>query len=369
MLEILTKNKTLMKTTTFLIFFTTIAISNSYTQNSRPQEPQDPFGYTSENIIFENKMDGIMLAGTFTYPKTGTNFPAAVLISGSGPQDRNSEIMGHKPFLLLSDYLTNNGIAVLRVDDRGVGESEGIYNEAGLDNFVRDTKATLDYLQTRNEVDKSKIGLIGHSLGGIIAPIIADGSDSLSYIVLLAASGIPGNSLMLLQKEKIERKMGVPEISIAVGQNNMKGAYEIILGSKDNREELVTQLKDYFSSVFGAMVPESQINSISESLSLPWLVDFIKFNPQDALKNTKCAVLALNGSNDVQVPAKENLEAIGKILEENGNRNFEIIELENLNHLFQESETGLPNEYETIEQTFSPDALKIISDWIIHKTK
>ena len=174
---------------------------------------------------------------------------------------------------------------------------------------------------------------------------------------------------MLLQKELIERKMGVPEVGITQGQNNMKGAYDIILKSNENEIELQAELKTHFTKVFSSILPESQIQTISEQMSIPWLTDFIKFDPQTVLSKTKCPVLALNGSNDLQVPPKENLETIEKILKESGNEDVVIKELENLNHLFQESETGLPNEYATIEQTFSPKALEIIAEWIKQQTE
>ncbi len=194
-------------------------------------------------------------------------------------------------------------------------------------------------------------------------------NTDVSFIVILAGSGIRGDKLMLLQKEIIERKMGVPEVGITQGQTNMKGAYDIILKSNDNEIELQAELKSYFTKVFGSMLPESQIQTISEQMSIPWLTDFIKFDPQTVLSKTKCPVLALNGSNDLQVPSKENLEIIEKILKESGNEDVETKQLENLNHLFQESETGLPNEYATIEQTFSPKALEIIAKWIEKRTE
>jgi alpha/beta superfamily hydrolase len=358
-----------MKTKLLYFIITTITSFNLYSQNNRPQEPKQPFEYISENVVFKNNLDSISLAGTITYPKMGSDFPAVILISGSGPQDRNSELLNHKPFLVIADYLTKRGIAVLRVDDRGTGEAEGEYNETGLNGFVNDTESAFEFLKTRKEINHSKIGLIGHSLGGIIAPIIASENTDVSFIVILAGSGIRGDKLMLLQKEKIERKMGVPETGITQGQNNMKGAYDIILKSNENKTELQTELKNYFTKVFGAMLPESQIQTISEQMSIPWLTDFIKFDPQTSLSKTKCPVLALNGSNDLQVPPKENLEIIEKILKENGNEDVETKQLENLNHLFQESETGLPNEYATIEQTFSPKVLEIITEWIKQRTE
>ncbi len=355
----------------FLFFIITAIFSSKiYAQNNRSQEPQEPFEYMTEDVTFKNKTDGISLAGTLTYPRKGTNFSAVILISGSGPQDRNSELMNHKPFLVIADYLTKNGIAVLRVDDRGVGKSEGNYNETGLNGFVNDTKSAVDFLKTREEINHSEIGLIGHSLGGVIAPIVAsDKNTGISFIILLAGSGIRGDKLMLLQKEKIERKMGVPEIGITQGQKNMQGAYDIILKSDEDKTRLQEELKKYFTKIFGTVLPESNILSLSEQMSIPWLRDFIKFDPQISLSKTKCPVLAINGENDLQVPAKENLEKIEQILRENGNKNIETIQFENLNHLFQESKTGLPNEYAQIEQTFSPKVLEAMTQWIKKQTK
>ncbi len=358
-----------MKTKYLFLIVLTISSFNLYSQNNRPQEPKKPFKYNIENVDFKNDLDSVSLAGTLTYPKKGSNFPAVILISGSGPQDRNSELLNHKPFLVIADYFTNRGIAVLRVDDRGTGESGGNHNETGLNGFVNDTKSAFEFLKTHKQINHTKIGLIGHSLGGVIAPIVASENSDISFIILLAGSGIRGDELMLLQKEKIERKMGVPEAGITQGQNNIKGAYDIILKSDNNKTQLETELKDYFTKVFGAMLPENQIQTLSEQMSIPWLVDFIKFDPQTSLSKTKCPVLALNGANDLQVPPNENLENIEKILTENGNEDVETIQFEELNHLFQESETGLPNEYATIEQTFSPRVLEEMTRWIKNRTE
>ncbi len=356
-----------MKSPTLLSILLFTVTINFYSQANRPQEPREPFGYNSEDIYFENKEDSVLLAGTLTFPKTGSGFPAVILLSGSGPQDRNSEIFEHKSFLLIADYFTKNGIAVLRVDDRGTAESEGDHNQTGIKGFVSDAKSALEYLKTRKEIDKTKIGLVGHSLGGIIAPIVAMESKDVAYVILLAAPGMRGDKLILLQKELIERKMGAPELAITEGQEKMKGAYNIILEFEGDNEELKNSLKKYFSEVFGPMLPENQLNAISTQMSYPWFVDFIRYDPQTVLSKIGIPVLALGGSKDVQVPAEENLKSIEKILKDSGNNEVTVMEFENLNHLFQNSETGLPAEYFTIEQTFSPDVLKLMVSWI--KTK
>lgn len=335
----------------------------------KPQEPKDLSAYNSELVTFENSFDKIKLGGTLTFPKVGKKFPVAILISGSGAQNRDSELLGHKPFLVISDYLTRNGIAVLRVDDRGTGTSEGVYNETSLEGFINDTKAAIEFLKSRGEIDSRKIGLIGHSLGAVIAPKIASENKEIAFIVMLAGSGIPGDQLMLLQKEVIERKMGVNEMGIEMGRKNIGGAYAIIVASDGDRPKLESDLSTYFTNTFGAALPAAQITTLSTQLSMPWLADFIKYDPAPVLSKVTCSTLALIGSNDVQVPAKENLEAIRLSTEKSGNKDVTTTELPKLNHLFQESETGLPKEYGTIEQTFSPMVLDLMTKWIQKRIK
>lgn len=356
-----------MKTFIFSIVSLTVFLFSARAQ--KPQEPKDISSYQSEDVSFENKTDKVKLTGTFTFPKGKKNVPVVIMISGSGPQDRNSELLGHKPFLVIADDLTKKGIAVLRVDDRGTGTSEGNYNETGLQGFVNDTKAAIEFIKLRKEINPLKIGLSGHSLGGVIAPIIASESKDVDFIVLLAGPGIRGDKLMLLQKEVIERKLGVDEQSIAAGQKSFGGAYELILNSGSDLVKLETDLAAYFTAAFAGALPQNQIAVLSKQFTTPWLVDFIKFDPAVSLSKVSCPILALNGSNDTQVPPKQNLEAIKNTTEKSGNKNVTTVELPKLNHLFQESETGSPQEYAKIEQTFAPNALNIMSDWIIQKTK
>ncbi len=346
-----------------------VIFAHTYAQDKKPQEPIPPFTYLSEEVTFQNVMDSVMLAGTLTMPKEGSDFPVVVLISGSGPQDRNSELLGHKPFLVMADFLTKNGIAVLRVDDRGTNLSEGVYNETGVDGFVRDTEYAVEYLKTRKEISSSQMGLIGHSLGGLIAPMIANTSDDIDFIIMLAGPGMRGDKLMLLQKEKVERSMGINDEAIAIGQKNIGGAYEIIINSEAPQDSLAVELKSYFKTAFDGALPEAQLQLIAEQLSIPWLTDLIRHDPAEIFKNIKCPVLALNGEMDLQVPPKENLSAIESGIKANRNENVTIMELPGLNHLFQESETGMPTEYGTLEQTFSEEVLKIMSDWIWKTTR
>lgn len=331
----------------------------------KPQEPTDTSSYISHDVNFENTTDKVRLGGTLTLPKNKSDLTAVILISGSGPQDRNSELLGHKPFLVLADHLTKKGYAVLRVDDRGTGESEGNYNATGLDGFENDTKAAMQFLKSRKEINTSKIGLLGHSLGGVIAPSIAAKSDDVAFVIMLAGPGLRGDKLMLLQKEIFERKLGVPDAAIATGQKDIGGVYEIINNSGADNAKLHADVTAYFTKIYGGMASAEQIKTVSEQLSWPWFADFIRYDPSKVLPNVKCPVLALNGTNDTQVPAKENLAGIKTLVEKAANHNVTVIELPKLNHLFQESDTGMPQEYAKIEQTFSPAALDEITNWML----
>jgi pimeloyl-ACP methyl ester carboxylesterase len=330
----------------------------------RPQEPIKPYSYYSEDITFENKKAGIRLEGTLTLPKKEGVFPAVILISGSGPQNRDEELLGHKPFLVLSDFLTKNGIAVLRFDDRGTGKSSGDFKEATTFDFAKDVEYAIEYLQKRKEINKDKIGLIGHSEGGIIAPIIASENEDIDFIVLMAGSALRGDKLLLLQKYKIETQLGINRQLVENNQQIFAGAYEIILNQSIENELVSDTLSKYFTSKYGQALPEKQKTALINQLSSPWMLNFIRLDPVVYLSKVNCPVLAINGSKDIQVPPKENLTAIKNASIKGGNINVTVKELPNLNHLFQECITGSPNEYAEIEQTIAPIALKEILNWI-----
>jgi fermentation-respiration switch protein FrsA (DUF1100 family) len=342
----------------------------------RPQEPTKPYSYYSEDIMFENKKDGITLAGTLTLPQKNGIFPAVVLISGSGPQNRDEELLGHKPFLVLTDYLTNHGIAVLRFDDRGTAKSKGDFKTATTADFAVDVESAVSYLQSRKEINKMKIGLIGHSEGGIIAPMVAAKSRDIQFIVLLAGTGIPGDQLLLLQQELIGKAAGVSYADLQKAKTINKGAFDIVSAST-NDEILKADLTAYIKKNLpenSQEYPEgmSQDDAVKiqvSQLTSPWMQYFIRYNPAIILEKVQCPVLAINGEKDLQVPPKVNLKAIKEGLEKGGNKNVLTKELPNLNHLFQECTTGSPNEYATIEQTFSPTALEEISTWIAKQVK
>lgn len=339
----------------------------------RPQEPKPPFSYYREEVKFLNEEAGVTLAGTLTLPDKKGKFPVVVLISGSGPQDRNEELMGHKPFLVIADYLTRNGIGVLRYDDRGTAQSTGEFGTATTFDFADDAEAAVEFLLKRKDINKKKIGLMGHSEGGVIAPIVASRNKKVTNIVLLAGTGVRGDKLLLMQQRAISLASGIPETAIAENEKLNKSLFEEIINSADTlglKTRLSTVLEKSINenaSLKAALSPEQQIDLVkntAEQLLTPWMYEFIKYDPFPALKNVKCPTLALNGSNDLQVPARENLAAIEKAFRESGNKKLTTIELPGLNHLFQESETGLPTDYASIEQTFSPKALEEILKWL-----
>lgn len=343
----------------------------------RPQEPKEPYPYKSEEVKFENKIDSVTLAGTLTFPESGNNFPAVVLITGSGAQNRNEELLGHKPFLVLSDFLTRNGFAVLRFDDRGIAESTGDFSTATSEDFTKDVLSAVEYLKSRDEINRSKIGLIGHSEGGLIASIAAVKSDDVAFIVLMAGPGIAGDSILILQSDLIQKAGGTSEEEIQKSLKIQREIYSIIIKSEDDNT-LKDQLREKFNDEFSKMTeeekaqlgdPEVYLNIQIKTLTSSWFKFFLKYNPQPTLEKVKCPVLAIDGENDLQVPPKQNLSAIGSALKRGGNKNFETKMLPGLNHLFQTSATGAVSEYGTIEETISPLALETMLDWIKKITK
>lgn len=343
----------------------------------RPQDPGRPYSYISEDVVFKGPDVGITLAGTLTIPAEGTKFPVAILISGSGAQNRNEELAGHRPFLVLADHLTKNGIAVLRYDDRGVGKSTGDFSAATTVDFAADVKSAVDYLKTRTEINKDKIGLIGHSEGGIVAPMVASSSNEVSFIVLLAGPGIQLRKVLVKQQEVISRSMGVSENDIRKVMAINEKTLDMIIQSHDRetlRNDLIKYAEATYDEIPGKLMPpkmskEKAITMQAYLLSSPWYKNLLTYDPAHALEKVKCPVLALNGEKDLQVSAKENLSGIRDALTRGGNTNVTIKELTGMNHLFQECETGSLTEYEKIEQTFSPLALTEISDWILRQVK
>jgi uncharacterized protein len=342
----------------------------------RTQQPKEPFPYYTEDVTFENKSAGITLAGTLSLPAKKGKFPVVILISGSGPQDRNETILGHEPFAVIADYLTRNGVGVLRYDDRGVAKSTGNFGLATSTDFSTDTEAALNYLKGRKEINKSKIGLAGHSEGGLIAPMVAARNKDVAFIIMLAGPGLPGSEILLLQQALIGRVDGATEAEIQQNTAINKGLFEIIANDQD-ASTTTRELEAYLTTQLNALPDslksgstEKMVAEVMAGVDTPWMKEFIRYDPRPALHKVTCPVLALNGSKDLQVPAKENIEAIEQALNEGWiergkkEKHVELCILDGLNHLFQECETGSPSEYGEISQTFSPEALAKILDWM-----
>lgn len=339
---------------------------------NRPQEPIKPYSYFEEKVSFANKDANITLAGTFTRPNGNKKYPVAILISGSGPQDRDETISKHKPFLILADHLTKQGIAVLRYDDRGFGESTGNHSNATTYDFALDVISAMDYLRTRDDVDVNKIGLIGHSEGGIIAPLVANKAKDVAFIISLAGTGISGTELSVIQS-KTMRPFPVPDE--AAYEKAIREAIEIAKQNKDV-SEIKPELKAHYNKTIAPIltnlgVPDSKINEIIMSLvdvrTTKWVRYFYDYNPANEYEKVDCPVLSLNGSLDTQVEAKINQDGLREALVKGKNKDYEIIEIKGLNHLFQNAKTGKMDEYSDIEETFSPKVLNLISDWIMKR--
>jgi uncharacterized protein len=342
---------------------------------NRPQEPRPPFPYKEEEVSFRNEKGSITLTGTLTLPEGDGPFPAAILITGSGAQNRDEELMGHKPFAVIADHLTRNGIAVLRYDDRGTGKSQGVYATATTADLATDAGAALLYLQTRGEIIPGKIGLIGHSEGGLIAPVLASAQPAVAYIVSLAGPGVTGEEVLHKQNEDISKAMGSSDTTIASGIKINKRLYSIVRKNSDNVVAEAKVMKEYGKQLRKLDVPEEVINERVTSLRLTfgapvytWFRYFLITDPADFWTSVKCPVLILNGAKDLQVSASVNTAAIAGALTKGGNNSHKIIIYPGLNHLFQNCETGLPGEYGTIEETMSAEVLATMAVWIRENT-
>jgi fermentation-respiration switch protein FrsA (DUF1100 family) len=344
---------------------------------TKPQDPVEPYPYYSEEVKFTNPRDKAVLAGTLTLPGKEGRYPVVVLISGSGPQNRNEELLGHRPFLVLSDYLTRNGIGVLRYDDRGTAESTGDFKRATTSILATDVEAAVSYLLTRKEVDKKKIGLLGHSEGGTIAPMVAARNKNIRYIVLMAGPGIPGRELLSLQQDLIGKANGLAPDRLARNKEINQKIFDLVQKTTDE-QALKTTLKEYLMQIAsetpssekpGGISDEEMVNQQISQVTSPWLREFLTYDPALTLRKVKCPVLALNGGKDLQVPPRENLSALKSNLEKGGNKKVTVREYPNLNHIFQECKTGAPSEYAEIQQTLSPQVLNDIAMWIKARTK
>lgn len=338
----------------------------------RPQMPQPPFPYEVREVTFRNEVDGIDIAGTLTIPDGAGPFPAVVMITGSGPQDRDESLMGHKPFWVIADHLSRNGIAVLRCDDRGVGGTGGSVMQSTSENFALDALAGVSFLKTIDRIDGAKIGLMGHSEGGIVAPLAAAQSKDVAFIVLLAGTGLPGHEILRLQTRLLMASAGAFTDEQLDEMDEKHTALTQAIMSEAPPADQMAAMKALMRAQLGeasesAMDDKALGQAAMQQLAQmrsPWFRFFLTHDPRPTLRKVTCPVLALNGSLDLQVPADENLEEIRKALAEAGNTDVTITRLEGLNHLFQHATTGSPAEYMTIEETFAPEVLDLITKWI-----
>jgi pimeloyl-ACP methyl ester carboxylesterase len=340
----------------------------------RPQEPKGAILYHEEEVEYSNVRAGVTLSGTLTLPRLGNPSPAVLLIAGSGPNDRDETVFGHKPFLVLADHLTRQGIAVLRVDKRGVGQSTGDYDLATSQDFADDVLAGVEYLKTRIEVDRDQIGLIGHSEGGLIAPMVAVKSNDVAFIVLMAGAGVTGETTVYAQETLISRAMGVAEQQISHQIDFQKEVLSVIINEPD-LEKADILLREIIAKQLVKLPEEEQqasadvMEAQAKRINSKWFRYYLTYDPITSLKYLKIPVLVINGELDCQVFPKLNLPIIDKALKEAGNQNYKIIEFPKLNHFFQTCESGSILEYGKIEETIAPVVLDTLSDWILETTR
>ena len=341
----------------------------------RIQDPKTPHPYISEEVEFTNfRADSIKLSGTLTLPKNSKKPPVVILISGSGPQDRNEEILNHRPFLVLSDYLTRKGIAVLRYDDRGVAESEGTFKGATTHDFASDVEAAILFLENRTDFEFNKLGLIGHSEGGLIAPMIASKNKNVDFIVLMAGPGISGKEVLTSQTRQAMKLAGAAKPFRAAYEQLMEIILTEVKNGKDPSQSMINaeeKLAQYYNALDQNLKDQIPLNGFKAEMAKfandPWMVNFVKAEPEQFLSKIKVPVLAVNGAKDFQVMSNLNLPEIEKALKKAGNDDYTVKELEGLNHLFQKAETGGISEYGVIEETLNEKVLQLISEWILER--
>ncbi len=337
----------------------------------RPQTPTGPFRYRVEEQIIPNEEDGVTLSGTLTLPRAEGRYPVAVLISGSGPQDRDETLFHHKPFLVIADYLTRQGIGVFRFDDRGVGKSTGDFSTATSEDFARDVRAIVASLRKHPAVDPDKVGLIGHSEGGLIGPMVAAADPKIAFLVLLAGPGVSGADILRDQGKRVAMAEGVAEADLARDEQLREILFAELLSAPPDADG--RKLVERAVEKFLAQLPEGEREAARltplqmaqlQQLGSPWFRFFLQHDPAKVLENVHCPVLAINGEKDVQVWHEINLPAIVSALKKGGNHQIRAVRIPSLNHLFQRAESGAVSEYNEIKQTMAPEVLDLMSGWI-----
>lgn len=347
--------------------FTLTMVRGAYKPKPKKQEPKD-FPYIVEEVEIFNPETNVSLSGTLTAPYDYKCDKIAILVSGSGLQNRDEEILGHKPFLVLSDYLTRNGIAVIRYDDRGFGKSTGDVENATTYDLSLDAESVVKFIRNDKRLKDMKIGIIGHSEGGVIAPMVAARNSDVDFVVMLAGPAIEMSNLLARQNYDVIKSSGQSEEIAKQYSKLALEAYKIVKNKKLSTNDKKTKVAEIIRKM-NSLVGEdsSEENAIQESVDVlfsPWMYYSLNSNPQDDLCKVKVPLLALNGDKDVQVYSKDNLSSVEKAMKKAKNNNYKIIELKGLNHLFQKCIFGSPNFYGKNEETFNEDAMKTIAEWI-----
>jgi uncharacterized protein len=330
----------------------------------RPQNPALPYPYKVEEVSFTTADGKATLAATLTLPQAAAPCPAVLLIGGSGPNDRDETTAGHKTFLVLSDFLTRRGIAVLRYDKRGIAQSTGNYAAATLEDFAQDSQSAFAYLKSRKEVDAKRLGIIGHSEGGILGSLVATRSNNVSWLVLLGTPVTTGEKTLLRQSELIARTGGLPEEQITRSLEFDRHAYAVVREEK-NPEAMEKRLNALVQqSGLGEAMPPEALQAQIRLMTSPWFREFLVYDPQPVLEKLQCPVLALSGDRDLQVDSTENVPLLRKAYETSGNKDFTIVEIVGVNHMFQTAQSGSPALYGAIEETIAPSVLTVAGNWI-----
>jgi pimeloyl-ACP methyl ester carboxylesterase len=345
-------------------------------ETRRRQDPKRPYPYDERAAQYDSRSAGIRLAGTLTVPRGPGPHPALVLISGSGAQDRDELVAGHRPFLVLADFLTRRGYAVLRVDDRGVGGSTGDVLRAGLHDAAADVRAGIDWLRRQPDVDPHRIGILGHSEGAYVAPIVARDAGA-GFIILLGGPALKGRDLLLAQRDALAKAAGDPEDARRLARQFLTRVFDV-LDSRPADEDLATRVhavtEGWLASLTGvdrtaaaAMLAARTAAQDEASLSLwqtPWFQSIYHYDPRATLAATHVPVLALYGDLDLQVPSDLNAAALQAALAAAGNRDVTITRLPGVNHMMQRAKTGRIEEYARIEETIAPEVLDAIAAFL-----
>lgn len=328
----------------------------------RPQNPLPPYPYRAEEVAFDNaEAPGVRLAGTLTLPDGDGPFPAAILISGSGPQDRDETVFGHKPFAVWADALTRRGIAVLRYDDRGTAGSTGDFSASTIADFTRDAEAAFAFLASRPEIDPQRVGLIGHSEGGIIAPLVVQEGAQPAWVVTIAGPAVKGGDILVEQVRRMAEASGLPAEVVAA---NTAVQAELMAVVERHADDGAAARRDALASLQKQGMPEAQAEQTASQISADWFRWLVAHDPASSLAALDVPLLALYGGKDVQVPADQNAPVLSRLKPD-----AEVVVLPTLNHLMQPATTGLPDEYEAIETTIAPEALATVVNWVAARSE